>query len=117
MAAKALSTIDHISGGRAAMNVVAGWMQKEMNMFGADSLDHDARYAYADEWMEIVARLWTQEEIFDFSGVHLRVKEGYQQPKSVQTPRPPVMNAGLSPAGNCLCRPMVGYGVHLARQE
>lgn len=100
MAAKAISTIDHISGGRVAMNVVAGWMQKEMGMFGADVLDHDARYAYADEWMEIVARLWTQEETFDFSGAYLKVKEGNQQPKSVQFPRPPVMNAGLSPAGN-----------------
>ena len=38
------------------MNVVAGWMQKEMNMFGADSLDHDARYSYADEWMEKLKR-------------------------------------------------------------
>lgn len=100
MAAKAISTIDHISGGRVAMNVVAGWMSKEIDMFGAGGLDHDARYAYADEWMEIVARLWTQEETFNFSGVHLNVKDGCQQPKSIQSPRPPVMNAGLSPAGN-----------------
>jgi alkanesulfonate monooxygenase SsuD/methylene tetrahydromethanopterin reductase-like flavin-dependent oxidoreductase (luciferase family) len=100
MAAKQISTIDHISGGRVALNTVSGWFAKEIRMFTADSLDHDARYAYADEWMEIVARLWTETDTFDFSGAYLTVKSGYQQPKSIQKPRPPVMSAGLSAVGN-----------------
>ena len=100
MAAKQISTIDHISGGRVALNTVSGWFAKEIRMFTADSMDHDARYAYADEWMEIVARLWTETDTFDFSGAYLTVKSGYQQPKSIQKPRPPVMSAGLSAVGN-----------------
>ena len=100
MAAKQMSTIDHISGGRAALNVVAGWFKKELDMFGVGELDHDARYAYGDEWMEVLMRLWTQEEAFDFDGRFIKVKDGYQQPKSVQSPRVPIMSAALSPVGH-----------------
>ncbi len=100
MAAKAMSTIDHISGGRAVLNVVAGWFKKELDMFGVGMLDSAARYAYMAEWMEVLLRLWTQDEPFDFEGKYLTVKGGYQQPKSIQGPRPPVMNAAMSPVGH-----------------
>ncbi len=100
LAAKQLSTIDHISSGRAALNTVSGWFQKELAMFGVGDLDHDARYAYAEEWMEILIRLWTQSETFDYAGRFFNIRDAYQQPKSIQTPRPPVMNAGYSPVGN-----------------
>ena len=100
MAAKAMSTIDHISGGRAVLNVVAGWFKKELDMFGVGALDGAARYSYTAEWMNVLLRLWTQDETFDFEGEYIRVKDGYQQPKSIQTPRPPVMNAALSPVGH-----------------
>jgi FMNH2-dependent dimethyl sulfone monooxygenase len=100
LAAKQISTIDHISNGRVALNVVSGWFKKELDMFGVGELDHDERYRYADEWMEVLMRLWTQQETFDFEGKHLKVKDGYQQPKSIQDPRPPVMCAALSPVGH-----------------
>jgi dimethylsulfone monooxygenase len=100
LAAKAITTIDQISGGRAVLNVVAGWFKKELDMFGVGSLDSAARYAYTAEWMEVLLRLWTRNETFDFAGKYVNVKDGYQQPKSVQRPRPPVMNAAMSPVGH-----------------
>jgi FMNH2-dependent dimethyl sulfone monooxygenase len=100
MAAKQMSTVDHISNGRAALNTVSGWFQKELKMFGVGELDHDARYAYADEWMEVLLRLWTQSDTFDFDGRYLNARDAYQQPKSIQSPRPPVMNAAFSPVGH-----------------
>ncbi|HLG89171.1 MAG TPA: LLM class flavin-dependent oxidoreductase [Alphaproteobacteria bacterium] len=100
MAAKQMSTIDHISGGRAVLNVVSGWFKKELDMFGVGDLDHDARYAYAEEWIEVLLRLWSQDETFDFEGHHIRVRGGYQQPKSIQHPRPPIMSAAMSPVGH-----------------
>ena len=51
LAAKAGATIDAISGGRFALNIVCGWFEPEIEMFGAPRLDHDARYRYADEWI------------------------------------------------------------------
>jgi FMNH2-dependent dimethyl sulfone monooxygenase len=99
MAAKQATTIDHITGGRFALNVVTGWHRPEMEMFGARMLDHDDRYALAVEWLEIIQRLWSAEEEFDYQGRHFKVSKGYLQPKPIQKPFPPVMNAGSSDTG------------------
>jgi FMNH2-dependent dimethyl sulfone monooxygenase len=99
-AAKQLSTIDHISHGRAVLNVVAGWMEIEMRMFGVGALGHDERYAQGAEWMEALYSLWSAEEPFDLDGQYIKVEGGLQQPKNIQHPRPPVMNAAFSPTGH-----------------
>ncbi|WP_454787816.1 LLM class flavin-dependent oxidoreductase [Mycolicibacterium lutetiense] len=100
MAAKQIATIDAISDGRVGLNVVAGWFEKELRMFGVEMLSHDERYAYSEEWLDVVLRLWTQQDEFDYKGQWLSVDGGYQQPKPVQLPRPPIMNAAFSPRGH-----------------
>ena len=100
LAAKQITTIDHVSNGRAAINVVAGWSEKELSMFGMGRLTHDERYAYGAEWMDILHRLWESKEDFDFHGKYLHIENGYQAPKNIQTPRPPIINAGFSPTGH-----------------
>jgi alkanesulfonate monooxygenase SsuD/methylene tetrahydromethanopterin reductase-like flavin-dependent oxidoreductase (luciferase family) len=57
MAAKQMTTIDHISNGRVALNIVTGWNAPEIEMFGAPMLPHDERYAVAQEWVDIVRAL------------------------------------------------------------
>ena len=52
MAAKQATTVDHISNGRFALNVVCGWFRPELEMFGAPLMEHDMRYEYAAEWVE-----------------------------------------------------------------
>ena len=52
LAAKLAATIDNTSNGRFGINIVAGWNEAEFGMFGLDQLDHDARYAAANEWLE-----------------------------------------------------------------
>jgi alkanesulfonate monooxygenase SsuD/methylene tetrahydromethanopterin reductase-like flavin-dependent oxidoreductase (luciferase family) len=99
VAAKQATTIDHISGGRFALNVVCGWFVPELEMFGAPIMEHERRYEYAAEWLEIVKRLWTSEEEFDYEGRFFQIKRGYQQPKPLQRPFPAVMNAGGSTTG------------------
>jgi alkanesulfonate monooxygenase SsuD/methylene tetrahydromethanopterin reductase-like flavin-dependent oxidoreductase (luciferase family) len=98
-AAKQAATIDHISGGRYGLNIVCGWFQTELEMYGAPFLDHDERYDYAQEWFDIVRRLWTDEDEFTYNGKYLRVDGGYSLPKPLQRPLPPVMNAGGSAKG------------------
>jgi alkanesulfonate monooxygenase SsuD/methylene tetrahydromethanopterin reductase-like flavin-dependent oxidoreductase (luciferase family) len=97
--AKELATVDHVSGGRCALNIVAGWNIDEFAMFGLSLVDHDDRYAQAVEWIEIVERLWSEDEPFDFDGRFYTLNGAYSAPKPLQRPRPPIMNAGLSPAG------------------
>jgi FMNH2-dependent dimethyl sulfone monooxygenase len=82
VAAKQSTVIDHISGGRYTLNIVNGWNYPEMEMFGLSLLEHEARYACAEEWLTIVKRLWTEDET-----------------KPVQKPYPAIMNAGSSERG------------------
>ena len=59
LAAKQATVIDHISNGRHAINIVGGWNQGELEMFGAHMQDHEGRYDMAAEWIEIMIGLWT----------------------------------------------------------
>lgn len=99
LAAKQSVTIDHISGGRFGLNVVAGWNSHEVAMFGQTQLPHAERYAMADEWMTLVKRIWTESGEFDFAGCFFNAPGVYAEPKPLQRPRPPIMSAGVSPAG------------------
>jgi FMNH2-dependent dimethyl sulfone monooxygenase len=99
VAAKQLTTIDHISNGRAGLNTVGGWFRPELEMFGRPLLEHDRRYDMADEWTEILLRLWTESKGFDVDGEFFTVKDAISDPKPVQRPRPPLMNAGGSGRG------------------
>ena len=95
MAAKQSAAIDHISNGRFMLNVVCGWNGPEMDMFGIPLTNHADRYAAAQEWIDIVKRLWTEDEEFDFDGPLLSDQERLFEPKPLQD-RPPIMNAGPS---------------------
>jgi FMNH2-dependent dimethyl sulfone monooxygenase len=99
-AAKQFVTVDHVSHGRFGLNVVCGWNQDEFDMFGAQQRDHDDRYAYGSEWMDVVAKLWSHEgEPFDYDGTYLQLRGLEAEPKPYGGSRPVVMNAGASTAG------------------
>ncbi|HUZ72647.1 MAG TPA: LLM class flavin-dependent oxidoreductase [Stellaceae bacterium] len=99
MAAKQATTVDHITSGRFALNIVCGWFAPELEMFGAPIMEHDQRYDYAAEWIEIMKLLWTREEEFNYEGKFLRLTKGFAMPKPLQRPFPPLMNAGGSEKG------------------
>jgi alkanesulfonate monooxygenase SsuD/methylene tetrahydromethanopterin reductase-like flavin-dependent oxidoreductase (luciferase family) len=99
MAAKQGATIDHITGGRFALNIVTGWHKAEIEMFGSPLVEHDRRYDWAAEWLDVIKRLWTEEEAFDYDGQFYQIKKGWLQPKPLQKPYPPIMNAGGSEKG------------------
>jgi alkanesulfonate monooxygenase SsuD/methylene tetrahydromethanopterin reductase-like flavin-dependent oxidoreductase (luciferase family) len=99
LAAKMGATVDHVSKGRWGLNIVPGWVGEEFEMFGLPMADRDKRYAYAEEWITIVRRLWSEEGEFDFDGEFFQLKNLVSAPRPVQTPRPTVMNAGQSPTG------------------
>jgi dimethylsulfone monooxygenase len=97
-AAKQCATIDRMSRGRFALNVVAGWNKPELDMFGAPMREHDDRYDQASEWIEIVRRLWTEQQEFNFDGRYYTIRKGISLPQPIQSP-PPIMNAGGSDRG------------------
>ena len=96
-AAKALATVDHISQGRAGLNIVCGWNPKEFGMFGTPLVEKG--YDQATEWLEIVERLYASDEPFDHDGTYYRLKQAVSLPASVQRPRPVTMNAAFGGPG------------------
>ena len=99
LAAKMGATVDHISGGRFGLNIVAGWNASELAMFGLTQRDHDERYEVADEWAQVLKQLWTVNGERDFHGRFYDVPGGFSEPKPLQDPYPVIMNAGTSGAG------------------
>lgn len=98
-AAKQCATIDQMSGGRFALNLVGGWNALELAMFGIDLPEHEARYDQLEEWVQIITRLWTEREEFDFDGEYYHVAGGMSRPQPLQQPSIPLINAGGSGRG------------------
>lgn len=98
LAAKAMTTIDHVSNGRFALNLVVG-NAMENAMFGAPAIPHEALYDYAEEWITVVKRLWSDPTMFDYRGQYVSVKGAMSQPKPIQQPYPALMNAARSDKG------------------
>lgn len=98
-AAKSLVTADHVGDGRVGLNIVVGWNEAEFGMFGVEQRPESERYPYAQEWIEVVKRIWTDPEPFDYDGTFLHLKGVEGNPKLVRAAAPPLINAGRSPAG------------------
>ena len=96
-AAKAIATIDHVSAGRAGLNIVCGWNQPEFDMFGVTAVSD--RYAQGREWHEIFARTLTETEPFDFAGEFYRCRRVESAPGMVDGGLPTIMSAAFSPPG------------------
>ncbi len=98
VAAKMIATLDHVSGGRAGLNIVAGAFRGEFEQMGAwdEALSHDARYDLTREWTGIVKRLWTEERV-SFDGKYFHFRDCVSQPKPLHPPF--LICAGMSARG------------------
>ncbi|MCP2031354.1 FMN-dependent oxidoreductase (nitrilotriacetate monooxygenase family) [Okibacterium sp. HSC-33S16] len=57
--ARRLSTLDHLTKGRVGWNVVTGYLPSAArNMGHEDQIEHDERYNIADEYLEVLYKLW-----------------------------------------------------------
>ena len=99
IAAKEMVTADHIGEGRFGLNIVVGWNEGEFEMFGVRQRDHEQRYEYAQEWIDVIKTIWSDREDFDFQGKYLNMKKIRGKPKPYGGSRPVIMNAGASPVG------------------
>ncbi|RMF17258.1 MAG: LLM class flavin-dependent oxidoreductase [Alphaproteobacteria bacterium] len=97
--AKQIATIDQIGAGRAGLNIVAGWNKPEYDAMGLDLPDdHETRYGYAQEWFDIVRKLWREKNRFDWDGKYFHLKGVHSDPKPVNG-TPPIINAAGSKQG------------------
>ena len=99
LVAKQCATVDAISGGRFALNIVGGWNRREFEMFGIELMEHDDRYVYLEEWLRVLRRLWTDPGEFDEDSKFFHMKKAISHPQPIQKTGIPIMNAALSPVG------------------
>lgn len=69
VAAKALATLDQLSGGRAVVHFIAGGSDHEQAREG-DRLNKVQRYERQDEYIRILRRVWSETEPFDHAGTY-----------------------------------------------
>jgi FMN-dependent oxidoreductase (nitrilotriacetate monooxygenase family) len=57
-----LSSLDHLSGGRVAWNIVSSYSKSEWDAYGMEMTDRSQRYARLEEYMELCYKLWNSWE-------------------------------------------------------
>jgi dimethylsulfone monooxygenase len=97
LAAKQLATIDILTGGRLAVNIVSGWFKGEFRAIGEPWLEHDERYRRSEEFIRALKGIWT-EDSFTFKGDFYRFNEYSLKPKPLQKPHPEIFQGGSSRA-------------------
>jgi FMN-dependent oxidoreductase (nitrilotriacetate monooxygenase family) len=119
LAARLGNSLDHITGGRVGFNLVTSHNDRTAQNFGQQKqLEHDRRYAMADEWVRAVSALWDSWDAdavvaddeagtytdpakvrpADFAGEFFRTRGPLNTMPGPQR-RPVICQAGGSPAG------------------
>jgi FMNH2-dependent dimethyl sulfone monooxygenase len=93
---KQIATINHLSNGRVAVNIVSGWFRGEFHAIGEPWLDHDERYRRSEEFIRCLRGIWTQDE-FTFAGDFYRFRNFSLKPKPID-PLPEIFQGGSSRA-------------------
>lgn len=94
ISARAVQTLDLLSGGRLEFGIGASWLEEEWRAVG---LDFDTRGRRVDEAIEVCKRLWTEPEVAH-DGEFFRFDAVAFEPKPLQQPWPPILVGGESGA-------------------
>lgn len=96
LAAKQIATINHLTAGRVAVNIVSGWFRGEFAAIGEPWLDHDERYRRSEEFIRALRGIWTEDD-FTFRGDFYRFSNYSLKPKPLD-PLPEIFQGGSSRA-------------------
>ncbi len=91
--AKALASLDRLSGGRFLLGVGAGWNLEEAANHGVEATE---RFAVMGEHVEAMRAIWA-EETATYRGEHAEFEAIWCGPKPLQQPGPPVLVGGNGP--------------------
>ncbi|OAB49621.1 dimethylsulfone monooxygenase SfnG [Pseudomonas thivervalensis] len=94
--AKQIATIDHLTGGRVAVNIVSGWFKGEFTAIGEPWLEHDERYRRSEEFITALKGIWTTDN-FTLRGDFYRFHDYTLKPKPLQQ-HPEIFQGGSSRA-------------------
>jgi probable F420-dependent oxidoreductase len=91
--AKAVASIDVLSGGRVEFGIGLGWNREEMADHGTDPR---TRTALLRERVEAMRTIWTQDEA-SYAGKYVHFERIWSWPKPAQRPHPPIILGGNGP--------------------
>lgn len=97
LAAKQLATIDYLTQGRIAVNVVSGWFRGEFDAIGEPWPEHDERYIRSEEFIRTLKGIWTTDN-YSFEGKYYQFQNYTLKPKPAQKPYIEVFQGGSSRA-------------------
>jgi F420-dependent oxidoreductase-like protein len=89
--AKAVTTLDHVSGGRATLGIGCGWFEKEHVDLGFEFGTFGDRFEKLEEALQIIIPMLRSERV-TFSGKHYRVQDAINSPAPIS--KIPVMIGG-----------------------
>ena len=93
--AKAVASLDVLSGGRFLFGVGGGWNREEMRNHGTP---HEARWKILRERVEAMKEIWLRDEA-SYAGETVSFERIVAYPKPVQRPHPPIHVGGAFPGG------------------
>lgn len=93
--AKAIGSLDCLSGGRVEVGLATGGRERPFAAFG---IDPDKPVARFNEALALMKALWSEQRI-DFDGRWWKMQGASMEPKPVQKPHPPLWFGGRAPAG------------------
>jgi F420-dependent oxidoreductase-like protein len=91
--ANAVTTIDHISGGRVVLGLGAGWQETEHAAYGIPLLEPGPRIDRLEEACEILRRLFDGGPV-DFDGDYYTLRDAFLEPRPVQEHLPLLVGGG-----------------------
>ena len=95
----AAATLDQLGQGRLLVNIVTG--KDDHRAYGDFEEENADRYARTREFMQIVRRLWTEEDV-TFDGRFFRVEHSTCLPRPYRAGGPPLYFGGASPAAEAV---------------
>ncbi|KAH7396449.1 HK97 family phage prohead protease [Pyrenochaeta sp. MPI-SDFR-AT-0127] len=85
--AKRFSTLDHLTDGRFGWNIVTSWKKAAFKAIGLENpIEHDERYAQADEYLRVLYKLW-EGSWADDAITENRAEDEYIDPNKIRTIR------------------------------
>jgi alkanesulfonate monooxygenase SsuD/methylene tetrahydromethanopterin reductase-like flavin-dependent oxidoreductase (luciferase family) len=96
LTAKAVSTLDVVSGGRVELGIGAGWKEDEWLAYGYGFPAAGERLAILADHLEIITRMLAPGRA-TYEGRHAHVQDAIHEPKGIQVPRIPILVGGNGP--------------------
>ena len=91
--AKAVTTLDVLSGGRAMLGIGAAWNEEEARGLGLSFPSTSERFERLEEALQICKQMWSEDD-GPYRGQHYRLERTLNSPQALSRPHPPILIGG-----------------------